>query len=66
MSEEFLDYARQNWIAFGIDDRGYYVTRDASWVVRTMREEGWNVARTGETQMMPDDTIRTYIAESAR
>ena len=61
MSSEFLNYARQNWLNFGTDERGVFVTRDVAWTIKAMKKEGWKVERTGETQLMADDTIRTYI-----
>lgn len=63
-ADDFAKYADREWLNVGQDERGWYVTNDPILTLNYMRREGWNVSlrdHGNATQMMPDDSIRTYF-----
>ena len=55
-SHLFVDYVESWPNVVNISGR-WYITRDVSWTVRTMHQEGWEITLIGEVILMPDDTI---------
>lgn len=54
---QFIDYVESWSNVIQIDGR-WYITRDISWTLDIMRQEGWEVALIGDSVLMPDDSIR--------
>ena len=60
-TQPFGEYVQLSWSNIGQDERGWYITSDVDWTIRELGYEGWTLEKTGDTQLMPDDRIRTYI-----
>jgi hypothetical protein len=58
---DFADYVAANFLNVRHDETGWYVISDEDWVKRRMRNDGYHIRFTGQTQIDPDDTIRVYF-----
>ncbi len=55
--QQFADYVSNNWSNVIQRDGKWWIVRDMDWTLEFLAKDGWQVRKTDETSVNPDDTI---------